>query len=628
MIQPNTTLRLIIELRRAFQPMVTETNLPASLLVKAPCRRVVTLHIACLIVLSLLLTWPLLIYGIPDLSHDGYHHARWAKQFAAQFWQGDLFPRWFANVNGGFGGPSGFFYPPLTSYVSTLFSPLLGAHDPGGWLAAGYAVVLGEILSGISAYLWLLSFGSAAAALLGSVVYILAPYHLAVEVYMRGASAEFWVFVWFPLLLWAAQKLIRGSKWTIPVAAVSFALAVLSHPTVSLCFAPIPVSLVLCFSETKERLRNAALMAAALLLGIGLSAAYLLPAVLDQGKANTEAYRAGRLDYHNEWLIQDREQLSEMLRYVSGADVKTLPGTSWDFPFKVRMVAVTLSTLLVIAVLFVLIRRCDATSQTRRAALFWTSTAFVFFFLMTSLSSFLWALLVFPKFLQFPFRMNTMLVVCIAALATLAYGQLLQPRARLFTGFLCVMLIAWLAADLYASRWNFSTRGVGNPERVAMYKPLWRTQMDPQEMLPVPGNARALSDIAAFDLFSATHPPKAVQLEVVSRTSTGTAVVKQWRPRRVVLTIDALRDTTLTVNHFYYSGWQARIERTNQRLAVRPSLDGLMEVDVPQGSYDLVLELPKTGSERAGILISVLSLLLVGVAASWAWRCRPDVAGT
>jgi len=441
---------------------------------------------------------------------------------------------------------------------------------------------------------------------------------------MRGASAEFWVFVWFPLILLAAQRLIQRAQWAIPGAAVSFALAVLSHPTVSLCFAPIPVSFVFCFSERKERLRNAALMMGALLLGIGLSAVYLLPAVVDQGKANTEAYRAGRLDYHNEWLIQDREQLSNMLRYVSGANVKTLPGTSWDFAFKVRMLAVTLSTLLVIAALFWVIRRCDAKRDMRRVAVFWASIAFLSLFFMTSLSSFFWTLFGFLKFLQFPFRLNTMLVLCVAALVPLAYRYLLWPRARMFTGFLCLMLVAWLTVDVYSSRWNFSTRGVGNPERVEMYKPLLRTQMDPPEMWPRPGNVKALSDFSTFDWFTASHPPQAAQLGT-AHPSSGTAQVESWQPRRVILKIEALRDTILTVNHFYYAGWRARIEGTKRQLTVRPSGDGLMQVDVPQGSYELALELPRVGAELAGAWISLVSLLLLAGTAVWAWH-RQEVA--
>ena len=161
-------------------------------------RRSVAIHVAVLIVVCLLVSWPVLIHGAPDLSHDGLDHARWAKQFATQFWQGDWYPRWFTNVNGGFGGPSGFFYPPLTNYVSALFWPFIAARDPGGWLAAGYAIAAGQVLSGITSYLWLRSIGGPGAALLGALIYVIAPYHLATDVYQRSASAESWVFVWFP----------------------------------------------------------------------------------------------------------------------------------------------------------------------------------------------------------------------------------------------------------------------------------------------------------------------------------------------------------------------------------------------------------------------------------------------
>ena len=86
--------------------------------------------VALLLALGLLVTFPVLIYGAPDLSHDALDHARWAKQFATQFWHGDLYPRWFTNVNAGFGGPSGFYYPPLTSYVSAMFWPFIGVPGP------------------------------------------------------------------------------------------------------------------------------------------------------------------------------------------------------------------------------------------------------------------------------------------------------------------------------------------------------------------------------------------------------------------------------------------------------------------------------------------------------------------
>ena len=143
-------------------------------------------------------------------------------------------------------------------------------------------------------------------------------------------------------------------------------------------------------------------------------------------------------------------------------------------------------------------------------------------------------------------------------------------------------------------------------------------------MWPKPGNLEALSKTRAFDWLIATHPPKAVKLEVTQRRPSGTATVESWRPRHIVLNIDALRRTILTVNHFYYPGWRGHIEGTNGQLAAYPSADGLIQVDVPEGQYNFVLELPRDGAERAGLLVSILSLLLVAVGGIWAWQ-KPSV---
>lgn len=577
------------------------------------------LHLIVLAVLSLLLTWPVLIHGIPDLSHDGYHHARWAKQFCTQFWEGDLFPRWFTNVNAGFGGPSGFFSPPLANYVSSLFWPFIAHGDPQGWLAAGYPVVLGAILSGFTAYFWLLSFGNARAALLGSMLYVVAPYHLAIDVFLRGASLEFWVFVWFPLVLLSAEKLIRHSPWAIPGAAISFALAVLSHPTTSVCFVPIPVCYVFFFSEKKERVRNTSLMLASLLLGVGLSAAYILPAMLDQGKAMTQLYRTDILDYHNHWLIQNTYQLRHLLHWSSGASMSS--GNDALLPSsKVRIIEFTTSTLLVAVLLFIVNRRFETSPRQRRLALFWVTVALITVFLMNRPSSFVWSIAGFLQFLQFPFRLNIMLVVCVAALFPLAYPHFRTPKV--LTGLLCAFLVAWLVIDVHSSTSNFSAIDVSGRQRQMVYQSWIRTQKDPAELWPKPGNIAAMSSNSRFDWFIATHPPQEVKLEEIDRQSSGMAAVQSWQPRRIMIKIDALRRTVLQVNHFYYSGWQARIPGTSEQFAAYPSSNGLLQVDIPKGSYDLALELPRDGAEQTGIVLSILSALMAGACAAWAWRRR------
>jgi hypothetical protein len=571
-------------------------------------------HITLLVVICLLLTLPVLMHGAPDISEDGAAHARWAREFAMQFWRGNWYPRWFTDANGGLGGASGFFYPPLASYAATLFWPFVAARDPQGWLAAGYSLVLGEILSAIAAYLWLRSIAKPKAALLGSLIYAIAPYHLATDLYQRCAAAEFWVFVWFPFVMLSTQALIRHSCWAIPVAAVSYALAVLSHPTLALCFAPVAVLYVFLLSDSKqasERIKIAMLMGAALLVGVALDAQYLLPATLDRPKAYIEWQTIGPYDYHSQWLIQSQQQLRQMGHYLRLLLVGRQPGPIPGYVLaRGSNLIITASTLAAVLALFAAAHRREKLARVRRTAAFYVVLAVASVFLMNRISSPVWDLVRFLKFLQFPFRLNVMLVIALAALTGIVAPYLWQPRIRLVTLFLFVIVAGWLPFDIYESRQVYST-GRNVPDWAEAQHQFLRRQIDEPPMLPKPANLSALSEISAFDQFVAAHPPKTGKLEPMSGPIQGTASVLSWQPRSVLLQVIAPQDCTLILNHFYYLGWRGRIEGTVTDLPVRASPDGLIEVKVPAGTYGLVVDLPPDAAEHAGMIISLLALVLL-----------------
>ena len=79
---------------------------------------------------SALLVLPVWLQGGTQ-GHDLFHHLLSGHYFARQLWQGELYPRWLMAMNGGFGSPTFFFYPPLPYYVSALFA------GPGAPASAG-----------------------------------------------------------------------------------------------------------------------------------------------------------------------------------------------------------------------------------------------------------------------------------------------------------------------------------------------------------------------------------------------------------------------------------------------------------------------------------------------------------
>jgi hypothetical protein len=102
----------------------------------------------------------------------------------------------------------------------------------------------------------------------------------------------------------------------------------------------------------------------------------------------------------------------------------------------------------------------------------------------------------------------------------------------------------------------------------------------------------------------------------------GTASVADWQPREIHLRIQARQDAILHINHFYYVGWQAHVEGTGRVLSVQHDADGLLEIAAPAGSYNVALLLGKRAPERFGIAISLCSLLLLIVLASFSGAGR------
>jgi len=585
----------------------------------------ITTSLLVLVGLSVLACWPILMHGAPDLSWDGLVHAVWAKQFASQFWHGDWYPRWFTDINAGYGGSSGFFYPPVTNYAASIFWPLVASRDTAGFLSSGYSLILAFTLSGITALLWLRSFTEPRAALMGAVVYLIAPYHLTVDLYLRGASAELWVFVWLPLVMLSAEGLLRHARWAVPAAAISYSLAVLSHPSTALCFAPIAVAYVIFLSEGKERVRLTSIFVAALLLGVGLDAIYLLPALLDRHKASFALYTAGAVDYQRNWLLPWRDEFNSGVHYLrdrfAGRPASMPPGVPGYF----LMLLITLSALGAITLLFLLIRRYETSGRIQRIAGFYAIVALVSFFLMTKPSAFIWRLAGFLKFLQVPFRLNVMLALCLAVLVALAASYLARPRARAISLFLTLLTVAWLAVDAWAPSHVYSA-WTPNPAKSNWHALHW--QMEASDLMPWPAAERIPIDPAEFDRFVEAHPPKAVRIESpLTNEPTGTAVVESWQLRRVQIKVHSSQDSQLTVNYFYYEGWQGRIKGAEGTLSASPSPEGFIQMKIPRGDYELILELPYDQAERVGSLISLLSAMLLAaiIGSAWLWgRTQPE----
>ena len=208
------------------------------------------------------------------LGHSSALNANWASGFAEQLQLGEYYPRWLPAMTGGGGSPVFYFYGPLPFYISAPFIILFG-NAP---LALAIASTILLIMSGFASYLLNRQYASPNAALIGSIIYMMMPYHFAYDIWARSAFGEQAAFVFMPLAAASILRLERDNR-AIIYLALSFAGLVFSHAPSTILFAPVLIFLGLWSSIHQKNylIILKSLLSAA--LAFGIVAVYLLPAV-------------------------------------------------------------------------------------------------------------------------------------------------------------------------------------------------------------------------------------------------------------------------------------------------------------------------------------------------------------
>ena len=353
---------------------------------------------------------PVIFFGFPILGHDGPVHLLYCREFASQFWSGEGYPRWLMGTHHGFGSPAFFVYGPFPFYVTALLAPLgrwLG--KPPGYIELSLSALLALWGSGIAAYLWLRRFTSETAAIVGAAVYMASPYHLTVDLYMRAAFAEFWAFVWMPLILYFTEGVMRKRRYALAGLAVSYGLLVMTHLLTTLMFSPVPIAYALFLAKRGERGQALLKAGAGLLLGTGLAAIYLLPALAHKSYVSSAKY-----------LREPIYQWQNNFPPLDGRLFESAQG----WPGFVQFLALLL-------ILFALAVICFAMIARGAAATFWLAVAGISLFMMLPLSAPVWRLLPILGQLQLPWRYQAVTTLAVAALAALSFGAPRFPKLAL-----------------------------------------------------------------------------------------------------------------------------------------------------------------------------------------------------
>ena len=511
---------------------------------------------ALLAVAAAVLLLPSLLLGTL-VSHSSPQNLTWAAQFADQFRAGVLYPRWMPESFEGLGGPAFYFYPPLPFWIDALVSVVTAnalsvAHRlPITWVLLLWA-------SGLAMHAWLKNqTQSPRIALWGALAYMAAPYHLF-DHYTRGALAEFSAYAFLPLvLLWIRQPALL---------ALAYAGLLLSHlPTALL----VSVTLIVPYALFHLRDPRVVLRSAAGgLLGIGLAAIYLVPAITLQGWISADQfwlpfYQAER------WLL--------------------VAWSRWPDPETMKVITFLAAAYAVVAAgLCLFFRR-------RAGAVFWATLTLVCLALMSGVIPWFWKVPLFAK-VQFPWRL--LLAVEFAALSALclaAVGKL--GRAGLYVVVIAALILVPAGALIVS---NITARIAFTRQN----QPL--PQQDAKEYEPrgYPLSARAtyaqlgLEPLAGTPLVSCTPLPRLCRAE-------------PGRFGTLLVEIEGDVPTDVVVRRFSFPAW--RLDPPVPLTATLPL--HLLSFAVASGHHSYRLERAALPEEQWGWAISGASLLLLLVAA-------------
>lgn len=514
---------------------------------------------------------PLLVFGFPHWTHDGFCHLRWWQNFSAQFWAGNLYPRWLPEVNHGFGSATFFYYPPLPYWASAWFAPLAGYALPA-WRALGWASALALVLSGLSAQGCLRKLVSEPRAFMGAVLYMLMPYHLAIDLLERGAYAEYWSFVWMPLVIRGILGLRGGERHAFLKTAFACAGLFLTHLPTAVTFTPIAIGYALCLGA-RVLLRTLA----ALVVAGGLAGAYLVPALTTQAAVSTEYLR---FPYETTFFFLTLDFTVPVFRPDG---------------FNLRLLAIFLGSVFAVGCCYVLVFLQKRDAPLLRQRLVWLGLGVGVLLMMLPVSLWLYQLFSPLRMIQFAWRFLAPASFLGAVLIAVFWPEPGDAQlARILHGLVLIVmgiLIVSLTWRAYRAtclgphvRWGLAPAFVDPTDNdVAEYRP-----------------ANAQLEAALCGLGND-------QVKVVQGSARVT--ILEWKARWIRIQVEAATDAAVLLRQFYYPGWSATTAG-GIRLTVEPDKDtGAVRLGVPSGSHRVTLRLERAFPEQIGNWITLATCI-------------------
>lgn len=631
-------------------------------------------YAVALAAISLLALGPMLQPGYFWGAHDARHSVYFLFEFDRVFRDGILYPRWFPDMTYGYGYPLFNIYGPLAFYVGEVFH-LIGFDFVTSvkmvfalaWISSGLAMygfvkrLFGDALSNVQ-----FQFGSdvppftsasnRSAAFLAGLLYVFIPYHL-IDVYVRAALAESVALVFLPLTLWAFYETItaassRMSRDTnnlredaskriirsVLFAAFAYAGMVFAHNGIALLFSIVLGAwIIFLFLRTnpnlhpryfgrkgivnlfRELVRAGLPTIGGLALGLGLTAIFMLPLVLEYKYINVAQWTQNYYNYQDHFV-----EFFQLFSPTWGFGISNL-GPVDGLSFQIGLVPLVLSLIS----LFVIAKNPN---HVRAYVLFFLVLSLVVIFLMFEISLPAWQAFGLASVAQFPWRLLTLTLVSFSVVGASVMLPDDEPtlKFKLQHSQFSLSAIALAALVLLGSYPYITAQNILEPKEGAVGL---------AGLMAFENSANEMTGTTVYAQEQPRWSPLADNYVAGRnvRTKIDFSSVPDWLFLRVTptsLRVNGERvdynapngDVTITFNVQNYPGWRAYLtpSRSTEILRELPIETeppyGRIKVTIPQGEHGLWLRFDDTPPRTVGTILSGISLLVsIGL---FVWNTR------
>lgn len=540
--------------------------------------------------------------------HDFVHGARISELHLAMS-EGHFPVRWTKNFGFGYGMPLFEFYAPLPYYVGGFIY----------WITQNliFSVkmlwLIPNIVSFVGAYkLGKRLFGTVG-GLVTAVAFTLAPYR-AVDLYVRGAVGEVWAMATFPWIIEYLLATVNREKHAWKKFTVSLVTLLLSHNLMTLLFMPIVGLLTLVCGgivlprvKKNERALFGLRVVGPLFLSIGMSAFYLIPALVEKGFTQVEERILSGYFHYSLHFLYIRQFFKENWKYGGS---QWGPGDDMSFFLGYGQIGLLIILgLVILAGSVLLFKKRNNASKNETKQVFnlkkhistitpnkvvcLSILPLLMISLLMSLqkSEWIWNTLSPLQVVQFPWRFLSLIIFFLALANGYLFRLLTDKKLRILLFVLSVLLFS-VPAWKYFQPETF----LDNAEAL-YYSDEERIKKEMSEILP---------DYIPSRLSKTIHPRQEHRYQYVY--DPGKVEVLVDHTHELLIKTEAVAETTLQLNIADYPGWTIEIDRQK----IQPEINslGLPEFVVPEGNHTVSARLLATPVRMISDLVSVFSLLI------------------